>query len=245
MSTRRNPWFHIVHALGNIQELCRKAEKAERTRQEAEKARQEASKTPGLTLPTPQGTAGADVLALKKALREQLSTLKAKLAESLLPEADTFHVLFPLTIYTDELARSAIHGRGDAWQPPLQRERFDFDDGGVRFYTHIDALFEREKTQPIQPLILETFYLCLEAGFLGQYRDNPAKIGEYKDNLKARISKARQEARTSKDSLSNWDDSSVELVRFPVRYYLWAAAAVVGGVLLLNFARIVETLSAG
>nr|AYM52491.1 type IV /VI secretion system protein [Archangium sp.] len=234
MSASNNPWFHIVRTFEEIQELCRKAEEAEQRAEEALKTRQEASKTSSLTLPPATNVTGADIVVLREALRSRLITLRAKLAEWL-TEPETFYAAFPLTIFADERARSATQRRVDEW-PPLQRQLLEFDDGGVRFYSQIDALLARPETLP---LIFQVFYLCLEAGFMGQYRTAPARVAEYKARLAEKIPKTEP---------ATWDDSKgeePERVAFPMRYYVLAAASVAGGFLLLHLASIIEALSAG
>jgi len=231
------PWIQIVTAFKKLQELCQKAEAQEKRVQEAEKARQEASKTPGLALPPAGNMAGADLVALRAALRSCLLSLKEEFTRSSLTEMERFHVLIPLTLYTDELARTATQNRVDAW-PPLQRELLECDDGGVRFYKHLDGLLAKEETLP---LIFEVFYLCLNGGFVGQYRNNPGKLEEYKQVLLERIPVVQPVEWTRQEEQA----PAVELVAFPKWYYAIAAAAVLGMFVVLHLLSRLESLSAG
>jgi type VI protein secretion system component VasF len=229
------PWILIVSAFSKLQELCQQAGAQEKRVREAEQARLEALKTPGLSLPRAPGNEGADLVALRAGLRSCLLSLKTDLSRSSLTETDGFHALFPLTLYADELARSATQGRVDAW-PPLQRELLDCDDGGVRFYKHLDVLLSRRETPP---LIFQVFALCFGGGFVGQYRNNPGKLEEYQRRLKDCIPVLPP----SEWSVHRGQNPAVELVAFPARYYVFAVVAVLGVFALLHMVSMIEALS--
>ncbi|XXF80703.1 DotU family type IV/VI secretion system protein [Myxococcaceae bacterium GXIMD 01537] len=235
MSDSRRLWFPIASTFSDIQRLCQEARAAELRAQEAKKAQEEASATPGLPASTQAPPEGADIVALRAELRSRLVRLKARLAETL-TEREVYYALFPLVIYTDELAQSATSGRAGAW-PPLQRELYEIDNGGELFYSSIDILLKREETSP---LIFEVFHLCLNDGFLGQYPNSPEKIAEYMARLAAKIPVTKPGSR---------DDTAqappVELVAFPKWYYVIAAAVVLGVFALLHLLSAVESLPTG
>jgi type IV/VI secretion system ImpK/VasF family protein len=217
MSGNRRPWTHIAEVCGDIQRLCQEAQAVELRAQEARQARA-SPPMPGAPPVAAAPVTGADIVGLRAELRSRLVKLKAKLSESL-TEREVYYALFPLVVYADELAQSATRGRSAAW-PPLQRELYELENGGEAFYSSADLLLSREETSP---LVFEVFYLCLSAGFLGQYANAPEKIEAYKARLAARIPVTHPRERND-----HAVQPSVELVRFPTWYYVVAVAVVVG-----------------
>jgi type IV/VI secretion system ImpK/VasF family protein len=237
MSGPSHPWFQIASTFSTLQRLCKKARKAEVRASKAlrQKARKETDAEPGLLQPPAPGPEGADLVELRARLRASLTRLKTKLSETL-SEHELYYALFPLVVYADELAQSATRGRAGAFRP-LQRELYELDNGGERFYSSIDTLLKREETSP---LLFEVFYLCLNDGFRGQYANAPEKINEYKELLARRIPVKP----TSERDVDPGPLASVELVAFPVKYYVAAAVAVLALFLLLHFLSTFETLPA-
>lgn len=130
-----------------------------------------------------RGLQGEEVVALRADIRNKLNFIKAKLEEQL-TERETYLVLFPLTVYFDEIVQSKIfHGQYLSW-PPLQKELFQIDNGGEVFYDTVDDLLRKPETLPF---IYEVFYFCLSDGFRGKYSANPLKVTEYQNKLRAKI----------------------------------------------------------
>jgi len=234
MNGNRRSWSHIADVCSDIQRLCQQARAAELRAQEERQARVTQAVTnlpPYAVAPS----AGADIVGLRAELRSRLVKLKSKLSETL-TEREVYYALFPLVVYADELAQSATHGRSATW-PPLQRELYELDNGGEAFYSSIDILLNREETSP---LIFEVFYLCLSAGFLGQYANTPEKIEAYKARLAARIPVTLPRERDD----SHASPPSVEWVRFPAWYYILAVVAIVGMFAALHLLSYFEVLAA-
>jgi hypothetical protein len=265
MSGSRNLWFLIAGVFSDIQRLCQEARALELRAQEAEKARREASTMHGLPAAEKGEPAGAYVVALREEIRSRLMRLKAQLAETL-TEREAYYALFPLVVYSDELAQSATQGRVAAWPPlqrefvysdelaqfatgenmgtwpPLQQELYEIDNGGERFYAIIDTLLKREETSP---LIFEVFLLCLNDGFQGQYLNARDKIDEYKARLNGKLTARMPAVRLGERDGTQGPEHPVELVAFPYWYYAAAAAVVVGLFALLHFVSSFESLPPG
>jgi type IV/VI secretion system ImpK/VasF family protein len=130
-----------------------------------------------------RGMQGEEVVSLRADIRNKLNFIKAKLSEHL-TERETYLVLFPLTVYFDEIVQLKIfQGQHLSW-PPLQKELFQIDNGGEVFYDTADDLLRKPETLPF---IYEVFYFCLSDGFRGKYAGNPLKITEYQNKLCAKI----------------------------------------------------------
>lgn len=242
------PWVLVAQALSEIQTLCREAHAAEL--RAAERARHRPSLADDDSMmPTPFGGAdepseatviddtGANIVALRADLRTRLVDLKTRLSESR-TEQEVYYALFPLVVFADELAQAATAGRAGAW-PPLQTELYDIYNGGERFFTTIETLLKREETSP---LVFEVFYLCLSAGFLGQFQNNPGKIEEYKARLAFRIP---VETPSPESERAEPDVEPVKLVDFPAWYYAAAAALVAGSFGLMHALARVHALPSG
>lgn len=237
MSGSPRHWFHVASALAEIQRLCKRARKEEVRARKARKRkeRKAGGEEAGLPAPPETGEAGADLVALRAKLRASLTRLKGKLADTL-PEHEVYHALFPLVVYADELAQSATQERVGLFRP-LQREFYEVDNGGERFYSIADTLLRREDTSP---LVFEVFYLCLSAGFRGQYASAPDKLEEYKARLAARIPTPKPPQEEGGPRAL----AAVELVAFPTWYYVAAAAAVLAVFAALHLATLFEALPA-
>lgn len=230
MKERQRTWLTLATGLAEIEQLCREAREYELAARERDSVRPSLDEMPALPtaaknpstisgLPTLSGStneSGADIVQLRAALRSKLVELKSKFGE-IRTEQEVYYLLFPLVVYADELAQSVTLGRSVAW-PPLQAELYDIDNGGEKFFNVLDTLLKREETSPV---IFESFYLCLSAGFVGQYQNLPSKIEEYKARLAFRIPTQRDELQNAQRSGIPAD---IRLAQFPWRYYAAALA---------------------
>ncbi len=169
-----------------------------------------------------EGSEGLDIVKLRTQLRESLRRLERRLQQEF-REPNIRNIMLPLVIHADERLMTATLGRAGAWAP-LQLEFFEFDDGGVQFYSKLEELLSLPDTPA---LVFEVFYFCLRDGFRGLHADNPARIEDYKARLAARLPLDRASDVDPEDGLQ------VELVEFPYRYYLAAAGVVLGVGLIL------------
>jgi type IV/VI secretion system ImpK/VasF family protein len=242
----RRLWFEIARVLAEIQRLCQEAKAVDlRASPSLGESLDPDATDPAfgrpleidILLPDAPGNQPpmpVDVVALRSEIRSRLNLLKSRLSE-VLTEREVYYTLFPIVVYVDELVQLATRGRAAAW-PPLQRELYDIDNGGELFYTIIETLLKREETSP---LIFETFYFCLSAGFLGQFQSEPSKIEEYKARLAFRIPVPESSGGGANEP------PPVELVRFPTWYYVAAAGVLLGVYLMLHLFGALETGALG
>jgi type IV/VI secretion system ImpK/VasF family protein len=227
MSERaRRAWYPLAEVLAHLEQACADARATSLRAREVEAELAKASVPGELPEPRPEAIPEVDVPALRADLRGRLGWLKARLGE-VLTERETYYALFPVVLYADELVLAAVGPRGAAW-PPLQRELYEVDNGGELFFQTLDTLLRREETAPE---VLEVFLYCLNAGFSGQYLNDPAKREEYRSRLVEKIPVDRPvSASAADDGLA-----PVELVEFPWRYYALMALGIAGcaGVLQL------------
>lgn len=170
--------------------------------------------------------AGPDLVALRAGIRERLQWLKSELAE-VLTEHELHYVLLPLVIYIDELVTSITRGEASRWEP-LQSELYDIENGGELFYSLMEDHLKKSDTHPF---VFQVFYFCLSDGFVGMAERDLRKIEQAKAVLAARIplvppAKGPEQTR----------DQPIELVKFPLRYYVWAAVAMLASWAALSFA---------
>ncbi len=125
---------------------------------------------------------GGDIIQARSEIRTQLDILRSDLAE-MMSERDGYLVLFPIVIHIDELIQSEYLRDNQSW-PPLQKELFGIDDGGIQFYETMNDLLRKPDTHPF---IFEVFYFCMSHGFQGRYVDNRVKINESMKKLKNKI----------------------------------------------------------
>jgi type IV/VI secretion system ImpK/VasF family protein len=238
-------WFHIDAAMFEIQELCLRGRAAELVAQQLRAEEQAAELLAvGRSIPPPPPSSvqsdaqrrfagarelardaafreanedGADLVELRENVRRILAELRGKLSE-VLSDHEVYYVLFPLVVYVDELVATATRGAVMRWER-LQSELYEIENGGELFYQILDERLKQEETHP---LVLESFYFCLLDGFTGMYLAGSRKIEEYKAALVAKI--PRPEIRFP---LTPARRVKPELVPFPWRYYVVAAATVV------------------
>jgi type IV/VI secretion system ImpK/VasF family protein len=170
---------------------------------------------------------GPNLVELRKQIRERLQWLKGEFA-AVLTEHELHYVLLPLVIYIDELVTSITHGEASKWEP-LQSELYDVSNGGELFYSLMEDHLRKSDTHPF---VFQIFFFCLSDGFVGAAERDPRKIEQCKALLAARIPLAP----ASDGQPERSKDQPIELVRFPWRYYAWAAAAVIAGWAALSFA---------
>lgn len=158
---------------------------------------------------------GADLVALRAALRKRVLWLRMRLAE-VLSDRDVFHGIFPIVVHFDELVRVASRGEAARWEP-LQGELYSVDNGGEAFFTLLDDQLRQRETHP---LVLEIFFLCLSDGFRGAHDDDPRKLEEYRQRLADRLA-VRPVVVDERPAAAK-----IEIVKFPWPYYAVAVAAV-------------------
>lgn len=159
--------------------------------------------------------AGPNFVALRASIRERLQWLKGELA-TVLTEHELHYVLLPLVIYIDELVTSITRGEASRWEP-LQSELYDVENGGELFYGLMEDHLRKSDTHPF---VFQIFYFCLSDGFVGMAERDPRKIEQAKAVLAARIPLAPPPR-----GPEQMRDQPIELVKFPLRYYAWASAA--------------------
>jgi hypothetical protein len=158
---------------------------------------------------------GPNLVVLRASIRERLQWLKGELA-TVLTEHELHYVLLPLVIYIDELVTAITRGEASRWEP-LQSELYDVENGGELFYALLEDHLRKSDTHPF---VFQIFYFCLSDGFVGMAERDPRKIEQSKLLLAARVPltpppKGPEQQR----------DQPIELIKFPLHYYAWAAAA--------------------
>jgi type IV/VI secretion system ImpK/VasF family protein len=166
-----------------------------------------------------------DIVALREQVRGLFQDLRATLAETL-SEFDTYSTLFPLVVFCDELVATATVGASRRWET-LQGELFETEDGGEKFYSVLEARLHQDETHP---LVLQTFYYCLSAGFCGMYSSASSLRAEIQSRLAARIAlpELKYPAKAREVGVA-------EVARFPWLYYGVAAGAVLAVFVLLSW----------
>lgn len=134
-----------------------------------------------------KGSLRSEILAKLDELRGELSKV--------LSDREVFFVLLPLTIHYDELVLRRLPPNEQTAWPLLQRERFDINDGGDKFFSFAE---ERLANPDTPPLVFEVLYFCLSDGFIGRYAKDPARIAGYKSTLAARIPMPKTPAQLQK-----------------------------------------------
>jgi hypothetical protein len=134
--------------------------------------------------------------SLRNEILAKLDELRGELSK-VLSEREVFFVLLPLTIHYDELVLRRLPPNEQTAWPLLQRERFDINDGGDKFYSFAE---ERLANPDTPPLVFEVLYFCLSDGFMGRYAKDSARITGYKSTLAARIPMPKTPAQQQKRS---------------------------------------------
>jgi type IV/VI secretion system ImpK/VasF family protein len=145
------------------------------------------------------------LLQLRKELRTSLFQLKKVLSSNMI-ERDVYFILFPIVVYLDEKVQLNFFKIQERSWALLQQEFFDTENGGVMFYDVLDNILKNEDTPQ---LVHETFFYCLNAGFLGKNTDNPNRIESYLEILKNKIplnpvQKRKDEYQNSETNLSGY-----------------------------------------
>ena len=241
MASSRRKWFEIEEFFAVVHAQC----KAVRVHfgSGEDKAASKLPPTGTLNMPPldggdPHGLANlsADehervkLVEVRNIFRQELQSLRRKLGD-VFTEQEVYHLLFPITIHCDELLCSAAGDRADRWDP-LQTEYFDVYDGGEKFFSTLERLMAEDETHR---LILEVYYFCLNDGFGGRYREEPAQLEDYQLRLKHRIA---VEVDIDATHTQEAQPTPVKLIRFPWHYYAVAAVSIAttcGGFYLLAF----------
>jgi type IV/VI secretion system ImpK/VasF family protein len=164
---------------------------------------------------------GADIVVMRANVRTRLGALRHKLGETLDPR-QTFDVLFPLTVHTDELANAATRGAATRWEP-MQGELYELRNGGEVFFQKLDYLLRQPDTHT---LVLQAYYFCLLDGFCGQFHEPDARgLTDYKERLRGQLGKIEPRVRAEKKTAK-------APVFAPVP---WVPYAIAAGVILLVY----------
>ncbi|MFO0587799.1 MAG: DotU family type IV/VI secretion system protein [Polyangiaceae bacterium] len=161
---------------------------------------------------------GADVVAVREAIRKRLSELREALRDRMREPTLAYAVLFPLVIHIDEIAIAATDGAVKRWEP-MQGELFEIKDGGIRFYTELERWQSRDYADP---LIFEAYYFCLKDGYQGQYQRGSKRIADILSLLENRLQKP-----APKFTAQLKEPSKATRVPFPWQLYVVAVGFVV------------------
>lgn len=174
----------------------------------------------------PPGVIGADPLIhLRDDLLDQVASLENGLAAEV-GEETAKDAVRPLVFLLDDQMLARLSDAEET-VPLLQTKRYQFSNGGERFFSLADAALGHDDTQP---MIFELYLFCLKAGFGGRYGDQPAQLRKYEEKLAKRIPMPKAGPSPAVPAAP-----PPPIYEFPLRYYLWTAAAVVGLQLLLLF----------
>ena len=166
-----------------------------------------------------KGLETKETITVRSEIRNKLKFLNANLREYL-TEREVYLVLFPIVVYFDEQIQTKLFKDAYTKWPSLQKELFEIEDGGEKFYEIIDDILR--KPQTIQ-FIYEIFYFCLQDGFQGKYAENPLKINEYKEKLKVKISLPKIDIQKKIGKISQ----PANYEKFPKWYYLGTCFGVI------------------
>jgi type VI protein secretion system component VasF len=151
-------------------------------------------------------------------LRQTVARAAAKLAP-LVESAELQQILFILAIAVDEKVQRRLAPEEAPRWPLLQRALFDVHDGGDLFYDLIDDCLARNDTPY---LVFEICYFCLSDGFVGRHSRNRPMIEEYKRKIAGRFPRSHS---TETNYFTTAYMPTPDAVRFPLRYYLYSAGA--------------------
>lgn len=177
-------WHTIVSACGEVRQMLDGKRPGVSPEAQASDATIIVSHSVGV-----KGSLRSEILAKLDELRGELSKV--------LSDREVFFVLLPLTIHYDELVLRRLPPNEQTAWPLLQRERFDINDGGDKFFSFAE---ERLANPDTPPLVFEVLYFCLSDGFIGRYAKDPARIAGYKSTLAARIPMPKTPALLQKKS---------------------------------------------
>ncbi len=158
---------------------------------------------------------GPNYVTLRASIRERLQWLKGELS-TVLTEHELHYVLLPLVIYIDELVTAITRGEASRWEP-LQSELYDVENGGELFYALMEDHLKKSDTHPF---VFQVFYFCLSDGFVGMAERDPRRVEQARTQLAARIPLTPPSKGPDQGG-----EQPIELVKFPLHYYAWAAAA--------------------
>ncbi|HJO95699.1 MAG TPA: DotU family type IV/VI secretion system protein [Victivallales bacterium] len=153
-------------------------------------------------------------------LRTKLKNLWLSL-DSDLGQHNAHFIIFALVAYIDETITTIFVKKNMIW-PKLQKEMFDINVAGEKFYQLLDALL----SDPLFPKTVHyTFYLILKFGFEGELIDRGKKtkksyMKELEEIIKANIPDNRLKQDISVKSIFTWK-------YYVAKYYIPIVAAVV------------------
>ena len=206
-------WTITLGCLDRVDELCHQAVGAM-----GQGVRRQTASETGEARPSARRSGAATDLHFDAAneLRSLQSRLRGRLSEQ-----DVYHVLFALVIYLDEKIQMRVLRDHDVAWPLLQEELLGVDDGGDLFY---EATDEHLRSQETNPFVLEVYYFCLKAGFVGRYESQPARIDAYVRRLEGRFGDADPTAAHDGQPITDAPPPT-----HPYRIYAAAAVAVLVG----------------
>ncbi len=112
---------------------------------------------------------------------------------------------YALACWIDELF--TIHSKWKGWENKiLERALFKSRDRFKKFWDQADIALQQPLTPTVPhkpgPNAVEAFLLCVALGFRGQHKDNPAKVREYVDLMRKKVTQ-----------MSDWKSGDVEFAR--------------------------------
>jgi hypothetical protein len=110
------------------------------------------------------------IIEKREKLRERVNNIWTEL-DKIIGKHNAHFIIFAIVAYVDEIVSAIFIETNNNW-PKLQKEIFDTDAGGEKFYELLDALL----IDPSYPKITYyTFYLILKSGFKGELIDRSSK----------------------------------------------------------------------
>jgi type IV/VI secretion system ImpK/VasF family protein len=171
-----------------------------------------------------QHPGGADIVGMREQIEYKLKWLRAQF-DAVFRSDESLKALFPIIIYIDEIMKLSAGNVSSRWES-FQSQLYDIDNGGEAFFEKLEEALQQEETDP---LILEIFYYCLAAGFIGAYQRDQYKIKLYQDRLAARFVPPPEEPEPTEVP------GKVLIVPFPWEYYAAGVGVVLAVYLTLSW----------
>jgi len=207
----KNDCWEAIHVIvEKMEDFCKEIEKTNAVQEVTE----DVKNVPPKAEEASRAAEKIDIVRFRSDVRTQLDFLRAKLAEYY-KERDCYLIIFPIVVHFDELVQMKYfnykYNKGN-W-PPIQKELFQIDNGGILLYETLDELLIKPQTPPF---VFEVYYFCLNNGFRGKYIDNPVKIEEYKKKLRKKISPNKLE----NIQVLSEETSKIKEISSPAKYYI-------------------------